>query len=391
MKKYTAKTTREALRLVRTELGADAVIISNSKVANGIEIVAIASDDLAQMTQPPAKPAPAVQKAAPAAATLQASLAIQPPQPDRHDIIREIKLMRDTMQEQIACLSWSDVQLRDPGRTRLLRSMLNAGFSPALSRLLLDKMPASANTLWAQKVLEHNLRVVSQEEDVVASGGVVALIGPTGVGKTTTAAKLAARAVVRFGASKVALLTTDSYRIGAYDQLRIYGKILGVPVHSVRDTADLELTLSSLKHKHLILIDTIGMGQHDSRVLEQSRMFDETGVKRLLLLNAASSGDTLDDVVRKYHDAGVIGCIPTKLDEAATLGGVLDVVMRHKLILHYVTNGQRVPEDLHEVNVEYLLHRAFKPAKAASFALQELELPVLMTGAGLAREAQHAL
>ena len=298
--------------------------------------------------------------------------------------------MRDTMQEQIASLSWSDVQLRDPARARLLRNMLNAGFSPVLSRLLLDKMPANANTLWAQKVLEFNLRVASKEEDVVASGGAVALIGPTGVGKTTTAAKLAARAVVRFGSSKVALLTTDSYRIGAYDQLRIYGKILGVPVHSVRDTADLELTLSSLKHKHLVLIDTIGMGQHDSRVLEQSRMFDVAGVKRLLLLNAASSGDTLDDVVRKYRDAGVIGCIPTKLDEAATLGGLLDVVMRHKLTLHYVTNGQRVPEDLHEINVEYLLHRAFKPAKAASFTLQELELPVLMAGAGLAKELPYA-
>ncbi len=390
MKKYTAKTTREALRLVRTELGADAVIISNSKVTGGVEIVAIASDELARITQPPVKPTPSVQKAVPAAATPQVSPVVPPPQSDRHDILKEIKLMRDTMQEQIACLSWSDVQLRDPGRARLLRNLLNAGFSPALSRLMLDKMPANANTLWAQKVLEHNLRVVSKEEDVVTSGGVIALIGPTGVGKTTTAAKLAARAVVRFGTSKVALLTTDSYRIGAYDQLRIYGKILGVPVHSVRDTADLDLTLSSLKHKHLVLIDTIGMGQHDSRVLEQSRMFDETGVKRLLLLNAASSGDTLDDVVHKYYDSGVIGCIPTKLDEAATLGGVLDVVMRHKLTLHYVTNGQRVPEDLHEVNVDYLLHRAFKPAKAAPFTLQELELPVLMTGAGLSREMQHA-
>lgn len=389
MKKFTAKTTREALRMVRTELGADAVIISNCKVEGGIEIVAIASNDLALMTQAPEKPPCNAHNPAPAIPP-QAAPAILQPQLDQQDILSEIKLMRDTMQEQIACLSWSDMQLRDPKRARLLRSILNAGFSPALSRLLLDKMPANANALWMQKVLEHNLRVVSKEEVIVAAGGAVALIGPTGVGKTTTVAKLAAHAVVRFGANKVALLTTDSYRIGAYDQLRIYGKILGVPVHSVRDTTDLELTLSALKHKHLVLIDTIGMGQRDERVLEQARMFDEVGVKRLLLLNAASSGDTLDDVVRKYHDAGVIGCIPTKLDEAATLGAVLDVVIRHKLALHYVTNGQRVPEDLHEVNVEYLMHRAFKPAKTRPFALQELELPALMAGIGLAKEMQYA-
>lgn len=395
MKKYKAKSSRDALRMVRLELGADAVILSNNKVEGGVEIVAIAHKDLALMTQPPEKPTPVPQNAKPVTQS-QASVVQQQPaqpwvQPEQQKVLSEIKLMRDMMQEQIACLSWSDMQHRDPQRARLLRNLLSAGFSPALSRLLLDKMPANANVAWVQKVLEHNLRVAAQKEDVVASGGAVALIGPTGVGKTTTVAKLAARAVVRFGASKVALLTTDSYRIGAYDQLRIYGKILGVPVHAVRDTADLRLTLSALKHKHLVLIDTIGMGQRDNRVPEQASMFDETGVQRLLLLNASSSGDTLDDVVRKYYSPGVIGCIPTKLDEAATLGAVLDVAIRHKLTLHYVANGQRVPEDLHEVNLEYLLHRALRlPSKTEPFALQELDLPALMAGAGLAREMQHA-
>ena len=405
MKKYKAKSSRDALRMVRLELGADAVILSNSKVEDGVEIVAIAHNELALMTQPPEKPAPAPENVKPAAQSqppvtqdhepnaqnLAPITQQQPAQPEQQKVLSEIKLMRDMMQEQIACLSWSDMQHRDPQRARLLRNMLNAGFSPALSRLLLDKMPANANIAWVQKVLEHNLRVATQEEDVVTCGGAVALIGPTGVGKTTTVAKLAARAVVRFGASRVALLTTDSYRIGAYDQLRIYGKILGVPVHAVRDTADLRLTLSALKHKHLVLIDTIGMGQRDSRVPEQASMFDENGVQRLLLLNAASSGDTLDDVVRKYHSADVIGCIPTKLDEAATLGAVLDAAIRHKLTLHYVANGQRVPEDLHEVNLEYLLHRALRlSSRVEPFALQELELPALMAGSGMAREIQHA-
>ncbi|MBI4937460.1 MAG: flagellar biosynthesis protein FlhF [Nitrosomonadales bacterium] len=385
-RKFTAKTSREALRMVRAELGGDAVILSNRKLGENVEIVAVANEELASITERSGQ-LPGVQPPAPAVPHPPPVF----PQPDQRDILGEIKLVRDMMQEQIACLTWSGMQQRDPQRTRILRSLLNAGFSPALSRLLLDKMPANAGVSWAQKVLGHNLKVAAKEEDVVVRGGAVALIGPTGVGKTTTVAKLAARAVVRYGADKVALLTTDSYRIGAHDQLRIYGRILGVPVHAVRDTGDLRLTLSALKHKHLVLVDTIGMGQRDSRVPAQTGMFDETGVRRLLLLNAASSGDTLDDVVRMYHGAGVIGCIPTKLDEAATLGAVLDVAVRHKLALHYVANGQRVPEDLHEVNLEYLLHRAFKPsACTAPFALQELEVPALMSGSGPAREVQYA-
>jgi flagellar biosynthesis protein FlhF len=263
--------------------------------------------------------------------------------------------------------------------------MINVGFTPVLSRQLIDKMPANGDTTWLRRILGHNIRVASAQEDIVARGGVYALVGPTGVGKTTTAAKLAARAVVRYGADKVALITTDSYRIGAHEQLKIYGKILGVTVHAVRDTEDLKMTLSGLKHKHLVLIDTMGVSQRDSRVAAQAEMFDATGVQRLLLLNATSSGETLDDVVKNYRGSGVIGCIPTKLDEAVTLGTVLDVVVRHKLTMHYITSGQRVPEDLHEVNLEYLLHRAFKTvANPTAFAVQELEFPAFMAGAGSA-------
>ena len=435
-KKFIAATSRDALLLVRNELGADAVILSNRKVDEGVEITALASADLARLTEPkkvsiqPVSQPIAAQRtstskgnskytdpddqlsyadfpaetfgetAIKATGYSTAEVATAPVAPatpapatasEQQGILSEIKSMRSMMQEQIACLSWSDMQHRDPQRTEMLRNLLNAGFSPALSRQLLEKMPADADISWVRQVLGNNLRVATQEEDVVVRGGVVALIGPTGVGKTTTTAKLAARAVVRYGADKVALLTTDSYRIGAHEQLRIYGKILGVEVHAVRDTEDLRLTLSALKRKHLVIIDTMGLGQRDSRVAEQTEMFNAAGVQRLLLLNATSSGDTLDDVVHKYHGAGVIGCIPTKLDEAGGLGTVLDVAVRHKLALHYITSGQRVPEDLHEVNLEYLLHRTFKPvAKAAPFTLRELEFPALMAGLGAASAAREA-
>lgn len=393
MKKFVATTSREALRLIRIEMGADAVILSNRKVDGGVEIMALASAEFAQLTHESRQPAPVsaraaivTQERAPVAVIAEPAISsISTMQLEQQGILSEIKFMRNMMQEQMDCLSWSDRQQRDPKRTRMLRDLLNAGFSTALSRQMIDKMPATANMEWVRRVLGKNLRIATKQEDLIVRGGVVALVGPTGVGKTTTTAKLAARAVVRYGADKVALLTTDSYRIGAHEQLRIYGKILGVTVHTVRDTEDLRLTLSGLKQKHLVLIDTIGMGQRDSRMAAQAEMFNATGVQRLLLLNATSSGDTLNDVVCMYNGAGVIGCIPTKLDEAVTFGTVLDVAMRHKLTLHYIANGQRVPEDLHEVNMEYLLHRAFKQsAKEALFALHEMEFPALMAGVGAA-------
>jgi flagellar biosynthesis protein FlhF len=155
-------------------------------------------------------------------------------------------------------------------------------------------------------------------------------------------------------------VTTDAYRIGAHEQLRIYGRILGVSVHLVKDAGDLRQTLQDLQHKHMVLVDTMGMSQRDRLVGEQVAMFGTSNVKRLLLLSATGRGDTLDDVVRAYNGPDLAGCILTKIDEAASLATSLDVVMRHSLRLHYVSNGQRVPEDIHLPNRAYLLHRAFK-------------------------------
>jgi flagellar biosynthesis protein FlhF len=442
IRKFVAPTAREALKEIRSELGEEAVILSNRKTLQGVEIVAMANEEMVRLSgsmnqgtvlkkpevirhefvkaEPirsesiktgsigtgairtePQRTEPVRQefvKSAPirsgAAAQVEAgggadverapcmsTLAAEA------SILGEIKAMHSMLQKQIETLSWNNVQQRDPQRAGLLRRMLNAGFSTLLARQLLDKMPADneKGEFWIKQVLKRNVRIAGAADDIVAKGGVYALIGPTGVGKTTTTAKLAARAVVRYGADKVALLTTDSYRIGAYDQLKIYGKILGVAVHAVKGADDLRLTLAALRHKHLVLIDTVGMGQRDARVSEQSEMFDAAGVKRLLVLNATSGGDTLEDVVRMYHSAKVIGCIATKLDEAANLGAVLDVVVRHRLVMYFMANGQRVPEDLHLVNIDVLLHRAFKPAdEKTPYTLEALEFPAIMAGAGTA-------
>lgn len=405
VRKFCAPTARQALRDIRAEMGEEAVIMSNRTVDGGVEIIAMTNDAIEQLAGDVASEAQGGTALDHRSPTQASPAAIADPQ---NSIMEEIKSMQSMMRQQLAMLSWNDAQQRDPLRVALLRRMLNSGFSASLARQLLDKMPAGNTQAesWVMQVLKRNLLAAGEEDDIVAKGGVYALIGPTGVGKTTTTAKLAARAVVRYGADKVALLTTDSYRIGAYEQLKIYGKILGVSVHAMKDTEDLRLTLSALRHKHLVLIDTVGMGQRDERVNDQNEMFNATGVQRLLLLNATSSGDTLEDVVRMYQktegrgqktESTVIGCILTKLDEAVNLGSVLDVALRHRLPIHYMANGQRVPEDLHPVNPDYLLHRALKPVEEKTpFALSELEFPALMAadeplgGSGVPAGLLHA-
>ncbi len=300
------------------------------------------------------------------------------------DIVKELKFLRQMMEGQLAGLAWSDLQKHSPEKLEVFRRMLSYGYSPALTRQLLDHMPGSydidTGMKWIRTALQRNLPVIAAGQDLIDRGGVFALVGPTGVGKTTTVAKIAARCTLKHGASNIALITTDSYRIGAHDQLRIYGKILGVPVYSVKDEDDLQLTLSDLGNRFLVLIDTVGMSQRDKRLTEQIALLAgrSSQVERILLVSATAQGSTLDDVVRCYQQGGgLAGAILTKLDEAMSLGTALDVIIRHKLPLHYVTNGQRVPEDLHLPNPLYLLDRSFRTEPDMSpYTLRAEEYPL---------------
>jgi flagellar biosynthesis protein FlhF len=214
---------------------------------------------------------------------------------------------------------------------------------------------------------------------LVDGGGILALVGPTGVGKTTTVAKLAAECAVKHGAARLALVTTDTYRIGAVDQLRIYGSILRVPVFAIRNEAELRATLHELRTRHLVLIDTVGMSQRDRRLADQVALLSGTArrVQRVLLLSAVAQASVLDDVVRAYRGADLAGCILTKIDEALTLGAALDALIRHQLPLHYVANGQRVPEDLHRPNPLYLVERAFRDGAQAA-VLDDGDVPATL-------------
>jgi flagellar biosynthesis protein FlhF len=313
------------------------------------------------------------------------------------ELVAEMRTIKSLLERQLAGFAWGDMTRHAPAKAQLLGEMIDAGFSGQLARRLVEDMPADlevqAGRKWLTGAVNRRLRTLSSENDLIERGGVFALVGPTGVGKTTTTAKLAARCVVRYGAEKLALLTTDGYRIGAHEQLRIYGRILGVPVHVVRDSEDLRRTLADLRGKHMVLIDTVGMSQRDRMVAEQAAMLMRAGdVKRLLLLNATSRGDTLDDVIRSYAGEDIAGCILSKVDETAALAPALDAVVRHGLLLAYVANGQRVPEDLHLPNRNYLLHRAFKqPAAGSVHRLREEEVGLVMPAQSMSAAQGAAL
>jgi len=412
VKRIVAKTSREAMRQLREALGPDAVILSNRAVDGGVEVLAMPAEDIAAMAPPvmeapraapparPPEPKPQARPEPEPAVTFKRRLIERVAVPNQdsaqlaQSVISEIKSMHLRLENQLTDMAWRDLPGRDPAGATVMRDMLAAGFSATLARDLLETLPKGDEAqarAWMRNTLMKRLQVVQSENELLDAGGVFALMGPTGAGKTTTTAKLAARFVVRHGADKLALLTTDSYRIGGHEQLRIYGKILGVTVHAVRDAADLRLALSELRNKHTVLIDTVGMSQRDQAVAEQVEMLCQAGksIKRLLLLNATSHGDTLDEVVQAYQTRGLDGCILSKIDEAASLGPALDCAIRHELNVHYLSTGQRVPEDLHLANRQYLIHRAFKTRMQASpWQLDDSELAFALSGIqGMQRES----
>jgi flagellar biosynthesis protein FlhF len=309
--------------------------------------------------------------------------AANPPQIDA--LMDEMRTIKSLLERQLAGFAWGELAKESPVKALLLAEMLEVGFTSTLSRRLVqdlpDHMAEEDSRRWLRAAVNRRLRTLPADGDIIDRGGVYALVGPTGVGKTTTTAKLAARCVVRYGADRLALLTTDGYRIGAHEQLRIYGRILGVPVYTVRDGDDLRRTLNDLRDKHMVLIDTVGMSQRDRMVAEQAALLSRSGqVNRLLLLNAGARGDLLDDVVRAYAGENLAGCILTKVDEAPSLAPAMDCIVRNGLTLAYVANGQRVPEDLHLPNRTYLLHRAFKlNTDPNAHTLRSEELPLAMS------------
>jgi flagellar biosynthesis protein FlhF len=218
-----------------------------------------------------------------------------------------------------------------------------------MSRAVLERVPTDAGAAeavrWLMDVITRNLRVAAPGAGLCDEGGVVSLIGATGVGKTTTAAKLAAQCVKQYGAASVGMITLDTYRVSGFEQLRAFGRMLGVVAHLAHDRAALKDLLNLLSNKRLVIIDTAGLGQRDQRIQDMLDVLDIPKVKKTLVLNAGAQGDTLDEVLTSFKASTLHGVVLSKVDEAVKLGPALDALIRHQVVLRGVANGQRVPED----------------------------------------------
>jgi len=494
VKRFTARNSREALRLVREALGDDAIVLSTKPAATGVEVMAMAPDSLGRLEAmaadaevapapdaasraaelattsadqdadrlsmstlsfqdyvrkrmlkrrqasreaasgaAPTPVTPAVQAAVPAPAPTMLGTRIDmrldedetfaseivvphaeariesvaPPslrgaEPIRSladspdvgfdaaaalrrdsDLLSELRAVKGLIEERFGALAFMEKLQRRPGEARLAQKLLDCGFSPMLVRKMADGFNAAEGdeTEWAAQILEKNLRTTAAHESIEDRGGVFALIGATGVGKTTTTAKIAAAFAARHGAANLGLITLDAYRVGAHEQLRAYGRILGVPVHTAHDRASLEDLLDLLTAKKMVLIDTAGMAQRDTRTKELLDMISHRSVQRLLVVNAASQGETIEDVLVAYHATSCAGVVLSKLDEAIKLGPALDAAIRHKLTVVGVANGQRVPEDWHRLSANALVQRAMRGGGSAAWRLDAAEMNLVFATA----------
>lgn len=322
-------------------------------------------------------------------------------QRNQMDMADELRQMRGLIEERFSSLAFMEKLQRQPVQARLTQKLLELGFSPALVRKLAESCPSdfkagsphdpADETAWAAHVLSRNLQTDEAAPAIEDRGGVFALIGSTGVGKTTTTAKLAAHFATKYGAGQLGLITLDAYRIGAHEQLRAYGRILGVPVHTAHDRASLDDLLDLLSSKKLVLIDTAGMAQRDTRTQELLEMLAHPSIKKLLVINAAQQGETIEDVVNAWKGAACEGVVLSKIDEAVKLAPALDTLIRHKLKVLGVANGQRVPEDWHRLPGVALVQRALKGAASGAWRMDNTDVNLIFAGAPLTDAGLRAI
>lgn len=300
------------------------------------------------------------------------------------DMRLEIKALRELLENQLSTLAWGELTRKHPQQAELFQRLMKLGLSSTLCRQIAAKIPAGIaqspdiEALWrrALGILAHEVPVL--DDDILTNGGIVALIGPTGVGKTTTVAKLAARYALRHGSRHVALVTIDNYRIGAHEQLRSYGRILNIPVRVASDYQELQSVLADLGEKRLILIDTAGMGQRDVRLTAQLKMLtqgdaarEKQKIKTYLVLSTATRLSGLNEATEAFKGASPDGVILTKIDETTSLGSALSVIIKHQLPIAYVSDGQRVPEDLHNARAHTLISKSISVMQQSGKMLED--------------------
>lgn len=291
-------------------------------------------------------------------------------EPSDAETTQELESMREEMmsirrllEHQVSGLMWQEVERREPLRAMLIKRLERMGLASELSDQLACYIPEDTPPAKAWKALLGLIadQITVTKTDILKRGGVVALLGPTGVGKTTTIAKLAARAAMEFGPDNVALVTTDTYRIGAHEQLAIYGRIMGCPVRVAKDSEELAEVIYQLRNRKLVLVDTAGMGQRDVRLSEQlDTLMQDSGsvISSYLVLPATAQRKVLQETIDHFKRIPLSGCILTKIDESLSLGEFINVIIQNVLPVAYVANGQRVPEDIVLAQPKYIVAKA---------------------------------
>ena len=389
-KTFFAKDMRQAMRDISRDLGPDAVILSNSKVKNGIEVIATAEYEEEIFKQQFSNPNDpynysnlsrrksdtSVNKIVPSKSVTQASQDLIPdsksinsasyvPVQDNsflEDIQTELSGLRTLVQEQLLGLTRDDMERRHPNRMKLYRRLLDMGLNRSLARELSHKVPDDLGlaVAWEKSIKILIDRIPKMKNDILEKNRIVTLVGPTGVGKTTTIAKLAARYASKHGCDKLALITTDSFRIGAHEQLKTYSRILDIELHTVSSEQELADALTLLKRKKLVLVDTAGMGHKDERLEHQFKMLEQIKSKKsktILVLSAATQYESQAETIKTFRNK-IDACILSKLDEAANLGAVLSNVIESQIKISYISDGQRVPEDIHDIDSKDIVDRS---------------------------------
>ena len=372
IKRYLDKDMRHVLRRVREDQGPDAVILSNRRVASGIEVIAaidydealvrhalgadsqadakINSDVLAELAEDDAAITEQVQSSRPE--VIAADLVTRPAdEPSLRTMENELASLRGLLETQLSGLVWKDTSRRSPARAQVLRNLARIGLAPDIANIIVDRLEPvdDIRSLWHAPLATLAQTIQVREDDLMQNGGVFALIGPTGVGKTTTIAKIAAHYAMSNWPDEIALISADSYRIGAKEHLAAFANILGVNVYSASNAGELAETLERLRGKRLVLIDTEGRSPRDRELASRLAAYgsNKDRIRFYLTLSAATQEAGLDEAVREFNKVPLEGCIVTKIDEAAQLGCVISTLIRHDLRAAWFSDGQRIPEDLH--------------------------------------------
>lgn len=293
-------------------------------------------------------------------------------------LMGELHTMKELMEERFNTLAWLNQAKRDPIQSNLMLKLVRAGYSPSLSRAVLEPLSAGSDPAAAVaaviETLERMLAIDPGAPSLCDEGGVFALIGATGVGKTTSAAKLAAQCARRHGAASVGLVTLDTQRAGAHEQLRAFGRSLGIVAHLAHDRAALQEFLGLFASKKMVLVDTAGFAPRDPRRRDLLDLLEMPNLKRVLVLNAGAHGDTLDEMAASFKIGGTRSVVLSKIDEAAKLGPALDTVIRHQFVLRGLANGQRVPQDWKEANAAELVRDSMRAAQRSHFDPRSADL-----------------